>query len=146
MPPPELNGQDDDFEHRVFERRVLVAYQAVLAGLEAAEARFPPDRGEALRSLYEQEADAAIVSLYLYHEQHYGRDLTDLIMAAVRVRLAARGDVVGAAQPSRPIPRPPRVADPTVLRVHALQDEDSVAGVPVEHRAAPRRRARSMTG
>ena len=95
MVRPEPNGQDDDFERRVFERRVLVAYQAVLAGLEAAEARFLPDRGEALRSLYEQDAAGVIVSLYLYHEQHYGRDMADLIMAEVRVRLAARGDLSG---------------------------------------------------
>jgi hypothetical protein len=140
------SGQDDNFERRVFERRVLVAYKAVLAGLEAAEARFPRDRGEALRSLYEQDADGAIVSLYLYHEEHYGRDMANLIMTEVRLRLVARGDVVRPAQPSPPLPRPPRVEDPTVLSAHELQDEDSVAVIPMERRPAPRRRAPSMAG
>ena len=131
MPLPELDGQDGVFERRVFEFRVLVAYQAVLAGLEAAEIRFPWNRGDALRSHDEQDAAAAIVSLDLYHEQHYDR------------RLAARGDVVRAARPSRPIPRPPCVADPTVLRVHELQAGDRAADVPENAGRLPPTRPRA---
>jgi hypothetical protein len=67
-------------------------------------------------------------------------------MAAVRVRLAVRADLVRVAQPSRPIPVPPRVEEPTVIRVHELRAGDGVAGVPAERRPAPRRRARSRTG
>ena len=143
MPLPELDGQDGVFERRVFEFRVLVAYKAVLAGLEAAEIRFPWNRGDALRSHDEQDAAAAIVSLDLYHEQHYDRDMTDLIMAEVRLRLAARGDVVRAARPSRPIPRPPCVADPTVLRVHELQAGDRAADVPENAGRLPPTRPRA---